>query len=155
MKALRSLLKRTYDNCMHDLCVWSPVFWVCSVSSCFPSYFDGPSVVDVLVGHGCILDVVSSRVYMCDALWVLGDGEVVLVVFAHGCLLDVVLSRVYVCDVLWVQGDGDVILVVFALVMVTLESNCEGKIRISELFDTFTNTEWMIYRWNHEKHRKI
>ena len=42
------------------------------------------------------------------------------------------------------QGDGDVILVVFALVMVTLESNCEGKIRISERFDTFINTEKKI-----------
>ena len=74
---------------------------------------------------------------MCDALWVLGDGDVVLVVSAHGCLLDVVLYRVYgMCDVLWAQGDGDVILVVFALLLMTLESNCEGKIRISERFDT-------------------
>ena len=31
------------------------------------------------------------------------------------------------CDVLWVLGDGDVILVVCALVLVTLESNSEGK----------------------------
>ena len=42
------------------------------------------------------------------------------------------------------QGDGDVILVVFALVLMTLESNCEGKIRISERFDTFINTEKKI-----------
>ena len=35
------------------------------------------------------------------------------------------------CDVLWVLGDGDVILVVSALVLVTLESNSDGKIRIS------------------------
>ena len=63
------------------------------------------------------------------------------VVDVRGCLLDVASSRVNMCDVLWVLGDGDVILVVCALVLVTLESNSEGKIRISERFNTFINTE--------------
>lgn len=73
------------------------------------------------------------------------------VVDVRGCLLEVASSRVKMCDVLWVLGDGDVILVVCALVLVTLESNSEGKIRISERFNTFINTETKTLKVLHRR----
>lgn len=92
---------------MYDLCVWLFVLvWVCFFFLCFVLFFDGFLVVDVC-----------------------------------GCLLDVVFFRVNMCDVLWVLGDGDVILVVCVFVLVILEFNFEGNIRILECFNIFINIE--------------